>query len=81
MTSYQAVNVPNISTSYDFVTDRIQKGDMSAEWWPTGEMTAYLLTKPNQGSIIKIFRNLIVGVMPQTDPRIGKQGNRNEKKT
>ena len=44
-------------------------------------MNAYLLTKPNQGSIIKIFRNLIVGVMPQTDPRIGKQGNRNEKKT
>ena len=40
-------------------------------------MAGYFLTKPNQVSIFKIFRDLIMGVMPQTDPSNGKQGIRN----
>ena len=39
MVIHQAVNAPNILTSYIFVTDRIYKGDMSVEWCPTCEMT------------------------------------------
>ena len=38
------------------------------KWCPTDEITGDFLTKPNQGSIFKRFRDLIMGVMPQTDP-------------
>ena len=54
---------------------------MAVEWCPTDETTGDFLTKPNQGSIFKRFRDLIMGVMPQTDPNIGKQDNRKKKKT
>ena len=64
-----------------FVTDRIHKGDMSAEWWPKSEMTGGVWTKPNQGYIFNIFRDLILVVMPQTDPSNVKQGNRNKNQT
>ena len=50
---------------------------MSVEWYPTGEMTGYFLTKTNKGYIFKRFRELVMGVMSQTDPSYGKQGNRN----
>ena len=53
---------------------------MSVEWCPTIETTKYFLTKPNQGYIFKIFRDLIMGVMPQIEPSNGKQGNRNKSK-
>ena len=53
---------------------------MAVEWCPTDEMTGYLLTKPNQGSIFKRFRDLIVGVVTQTDPNNGKQDNREKTK-
>ena len=46
---------------------------MSVEWCPTGEITRGFLTKPNQVSIFKIFRDLVMGFMPQTDP---SKGNR-----
>ena len=39
-------------------------------------MTKDFLTKPNQGSIFKRFRDIIMRVMPQTYPNNGKQGNR-----
>ena len=54
---------------------------MSVEWCPTGEITRYFLTKPNQGSIFKIFRDLIMVAMTQTDTRNGKQGNRRKNQT
>ena len=38
-------------------------------------MTEDLLTKPNQGSILKRFRDISMRVMPQTYPNNGKQGN------
>ena len=46
------------------------------EWYPTGEMIGDFLTKPNRGSISNIFRDLIMRVMPQTNPSKGKEGNR-----
>ena len=62
-----------------FVTDSIHKVDMSVECCLTGEITRYFLTKPNQGYIFKIFKDLIMVVMPQTYPSNVKQGNRTKK--
>ena len=79
MVSHQAVNSLNISTSDFFVTDMVHKVDISVECFSTGEMTKYLLTKPNRGSIFKGFRDLGVVVMTQVDPSNVKQGNRQKK--
>ena len=79
--SHQAVTTRNISTSDIVLTDRIHKGDMSVEWFSTGEMTGYLLTEPNQGYIHTIFRHLIMVVMPETDPSNRIQGNRKKNQT
>ena len=68
MVSHQAVNSLNISTSDFFVTDMVHKVDISVECFSTGEMTKYLLTKPNQGYIFKRFRDLIMGIIHQTEP-------------
>ena len=60
MVIHQAVNAPNTSTlDIFFVTDRICKGDMEVEWCPTSEMTGYFLTKPNHGSILNKFIDII----------------------
>ena len=53
--SSSSKHTKHINIRYFFVTDRIHKEDMSVEWCPTGEMTGYFLTKPNQGSIFKRF--------------------------
>ena len=62
----------HINMRYFFVTERIQKGDVSAEWCPTGDMTGNFLTKPNQGAHFKRFRDVIMGVVEQPDPGLGK---------
>ena len=49
----------HINIRYFFVTDRICKGDMEVEWCPTSEMTGYFLTKPNHGSILNKFIDII----------------------
>ena len=41
---------------------------MAVVWCPTDKMTKDFLTKLNQGSIFKRFRDLVMGIMPQTDP-------------
>ena len=57
---------------------------MSVEFPPTCEMTGYLLTKPNQGWVFKIFRDLIMGGIPQTDPsninKLNGKKNKTKKK-
>ena len=63
-----------------FVKDSICKGIVLVEWCPTGEKTGYFLTKPNQGSIFKRFRDILMGVIPETYPSNRKQGNRHKKK-
>ena len=47
-----------------FVTDRINKNELSVEWCPTGNMIGDHATKPLQGPVFKKFRDHIVGVMP-----------------
>ena len=59
----------HINTRYFFVTDRIEKGDVSVTWCPTEDMTGDFWTKPLQGALFKRFRDLIMGVVPHPKPR------------
>ena len=45
------------------------------EWFTTGEMNGGFLTKPNQVSMLIIFKELIMRFMPQIDPSNVKQVN------
>ena len=59
----------HINTRYFFVTDQIEKGDVSMTWCPTEDMTGDFWTKPLQGALFKRFRDLIMGVVPHPKPR------------
>ena len=52
----------HINIRYFFVTDRINKKEMTVEWCPTGQMVADFMTKPVQGSLFQKFRDIIMGV-------------------
>jgi hypothetical protein len=54
-----------------FVTDRIQKKDLTVEWCPTGDMIGDCMTKPNQGAPFTKFRDQMMGVMPAKGPGPG----------
>ena len=62
----------HIIICYFFMTDRINKGDVSVAWCPTDDMTCDLFTKPNLGALFRRFRDLIMGVVAQPDPVPGK---------
>ena len=62
----------HINVRYFFVTDRIAKGEVKVEWCPTEDMTGDFWTKPLQGAQFRRFRDLIMGVVPQPDPRSEK---------
>ena len=49
------------------------------ECCPVGEIIRDLLTKSNEKYIFRRFRDLIMVVIPQTEPRNGKQGNSKNK--
>ena len=53
----------HINIRYFFVTGRIQKGDLSLEWCLTNDTTGDFFTKPNQGSLFRRFRYMIMGVV------------------
>ena len=53
--------------------DRIKKGEVTVEWCLTYEMTGDFFTKPNQGSLFRRFRDMIMVVVSQPDP--GKGNN------
>jgi len=55
-----------------FVTDRIDKGEVSVVWCPAGNMTRDFMMKPLQGALFCKFRDHIVGVVPMQDPGPGK---------
>ena len=57
---------------YLFITEIIAKGHVSIAWCPTGDMTADFFTKPNQGALFRRFRDLIMGVVVQQEPGLGK---------
>ena len=54
------------------MTDRINKGEVSVAWCPTGDMTGDFMTKPLQGALFCRFRDHIVGVVPMQDLGPGK---------
>ena len=54
----------HIKIQYYGVTDKISKGDISIEWCHTLQMVADILTKPLQGKVFQMFRDMIMGVVP-----------------
>jgi hypothetical protein len=62
----------HINIRYFFITDRIQKGEVSVKWCPTGDMIGDFMTKPLQGALFKKFRDQIMGVVPAQEPGPGK---------
>ena len=43
----------DINLRYFFMTDRIKMGEMSIEYFPTGDMLGYFFTKPTHGEILE----------------------------
>ena len=66
----------HINIPYFFVTDIIKKGKVTVDWCPTYGMTRDLFTKPNQGSLFRQFRDMIMGVVKQADPGKGENLDR-----
>ena len=62
----------HINIRYFFVTDRINKGELTIEWCPTGDMIGDFMTKPTQGSVFKRFRDQLMGVVVAQPPGKGK---------
>lgn len=52
----------HINIRYYFVTDRINKRELSVEWCPTKIMIGDYMTKPLQGALFKQFRDQLMGV-------------------
>ena len=53
------------------MTDIIKKGEVTVDWCLTYDMTGYFFTKPNQGSLFRQFRDMIMGVVRQPDSEKG----------
>ena len=47
-----------------FIKDRVDKGEISIEYCPTYLMIADFFTKPLQGRMFHLFRNVIMGYAP-----------------
>jgi hypothetical protein len=62
----------HINIRYFFITDRISQGEVSLKWCPTADMVGDFMTKPLQGSLFTKFRDMIMGVVPTSDPGPGK---------
>ena len=60
-------NSRHIDIRYFFVKDRVDKGEISVEYCPTYLMIADYFTKPLQGRLFKLFRDVIMGYRPLTD--------------
>ena len=65
---------------YFFVTDRINRGDVSVEWCPTEFMHGDFWTKPTQGKQFTRERDQIMGVTQFRKPEAGKAENKIRKK-
>jgi len=69
----------HINIRYFFITDRVDKGDVSLVWCPTGDMIGDFMTKPLQGALFRKFRDQIMGVIQAQDPGPGKEKQVNDK--
>ena len=50
-----------LNIRYFFVTDQVEKKNLSIEYCPTGDMWADYMTKPLQGATFEKFKKLIMG--------------------
>jgi hypothetical protein len=69
----------HINIRYFFITDRVEKKEVSVVWCPTGDMIGDYATKPLQGAIFCKFRDQIMGVVPAQDPGPGNADSNNSK--
>jgi hypothetical protein len=58
----------HVNIRYFFITDCVDKGNVSLVWCPTGDMIGDFMTKPLQGALFWKFRDQIMGVVPAQDP-------------
>jgi hypothetical protein len=58
----------DVNIRYFFITDRVNKGDVSLVWFLTGDMIRDFMTKPLQGALFRKFKDQIMGVVPAQDP-------------
>ena len=59
-------NSRHIDIRYFFVKDRVDKQEVQILYCPTNLMIADFFTKPLQGSLFKVFREVIMGYKPIT---------------
>jgi hypothetical protein len=62
----------HVNIRYFFITDCIDKGDVSLVWCPTEDMIGDFMTKALQGALFQKFRDQNMGVVPAQDPGPGK---------
>ncbi len=58
----------HINIRYFFITDRVNKKEISIEWCPTKDMVADFMTKPLQGSHFRRLRDIIMGKVRGVKP-------------
>jgi len=58
----------HINIRYFFITDQVNKKEISIEWCPTKDMVADFMTKPLQGSHFRRLRNIIMGKVCSVKP-------------
>jgi len=49
---------------YYFIKDRLSKDNINIQYCPTSQMLADFFTKPLQGSLFRLLRDVIMGVLP-----------------
>ena len=60
-------NSRHINIRYFWVKDRVDKGEVEIEYCPSHLMLADYFTKPLQGKMFHVFRNIIMGYRPISD--------------
>jgi hypothetical protein len=50
-----------LNIRYFFITDQVEKGTLSVEYCPTGDMVGDFFTKPLQGEVFRKFKAAIMG--------------------
>ena len=56
----------HINIWYFFVHNRVDNGEVSIQYCPTGDMVADFFTKPLQGTLFRKFRDIIMNANPPT---------------
>jgi hypothetical protein len=60
----------HINIRYFFIKDKIDQGDISLMYCPTGEMIADFFTKPQQGGMFTRFRDVVMGIKHHSSIRV-----------